>query len=98
MKQRLLTALGIRRRADVFAWWGVPYNPYGTAAAYAHPYPARFFDFTNDVKLGSDFWDFVGGAGSFDQLLQLYRAVGGEYTARLDALRQALADRAVRRA
>lgn len=95
MKQRLLTALGIRRRADVFAWWGVPYNPYGTAAAYAHPYPERFFDFTDDVKLGSEFWDFVGGPGTYEQLLELYRAVGVEYTARLDALRQALAGRPV---
>jgi len=95
MKQRLLTALGIRRRADVFVWWGIPYNPYGTAAAYAHPYPARFFDFTNDVKLGADFWSFVGGAGTLEQLLDLYRAVGTEYTAPLDALRQALAHRPV---
>jgi hypothetical protein len=95
MKQRLLTALGIRRRADVFAWWGVPYNPYGTAAAYGHPYPARFFDFTNDVKLGGDFWDFVGGPGTFDELLDLYRAVGVEYTRRLDGLRQELAGRPV---
>jgi hypothetical protein len=95
MKHRLLTALGIRRRADVFAWWGVPYNPYGTAAAYAHPYPGRFFDFADDVKLGQEFWDFVGGAGTYDQLLQLYRAVGIDYTPNLDALRQALAGRPV---
>lgn len=95
MKQRLLTALGIRRRADVFAWWAVPYNPYGTAAAYAHPYPKRFFDFTNDVKLGGKFWNFAGGPGTFEQLLELYRAVGVEYTLRLDELREALAGRPV---
>jgi hypothetical protein len=44
MKQRLLTALGIRRRASAHVWWGIPYNPYGTAEAYAHPYPLRYFD------------------------------------------------------
>ena len=55
MKLRLLTVLDIRRDEGVFVWWGVPYNPYGTAAAYAHPYPVRFFDFANEVKLGSDF-------------------------------------------
>lgn len=95
MKQRLLTALGIRHRAEVFAWWGVPYNPYGTTAAYGHPYPKPFFDFINDVKLGGVFWDFAGGAGTFEKLLELYRAVGIEYTPRLDALRQALAGRPV---
>jgi hypothetical protein len=96
MKQRLLTALGIRRQATVFAWWGVPYNPYGTAAAYNHPYPARFFDFANEVRLGAEFWDFVGGAaGTYEALLDLYRAVGVDYTARLDALRQGFAGRPV---
>src|SRR5256886_10069899 len=66
MKQRLLTALGIRRNSTVFAWWAVPYNPYGTAEAYDHPYPARFFDFANEVKLGPEFWNFVGDdAGTY---------------------------------
>lgn len=96
MKQRLLTALGIRRSADVFAWWGVPYNPYGTAEAYDHPYPERFFDFENEVKLGAGFWDFVGDSpGTYDELLTLYRAVGSDYTTRLDDLREALAGRPV---
>jgi len=94
MKQRILTALGIRRRPEVFAWWGVPYNPYGTADAYSHPYPARFFDFADEVKLGHEFWDFVGGAaGTYDELLDLYREVGVEYTNRLDELRRAFAGR-----
>jgi hypothetical protein len=95
MKQRLLTAIGIRRDPDVYAWWGVPYNPYGTAGAYAHPFTTRFFDFSDDVKLGGEFWDFVGGAGCFEELLALYRAVGVEFTTRLDALREALAGRPV---
>lgn len=96
MKRRLLTALGIRRQASVFVWWGVPYNPYGAPAAYNHPYPARFFDFANAVKLGDEFWDFVGDApGTYGALLDLYREVGVEYTARLDDLRQAFAGRPV---
>jgi hypothetical protein len=96
MKQRLLTALGIRRSAGVFVWWGVPYNPYGTASAYAHPYPLRYFDFQDDVKLGAEFWNFIGDdVGTFDLLLDLYRQVGHEYTVKLDELRAALAGRSV---
>jgi hypothetical protein len=96
MKQRLLTAFGIRRSSQVFVWWGVPYNPYGSAAAYSHPYPAAFFDFTNEVKLGAEFWNFVGDdVGTFDLLLGLYRQVGLEYMQQLDDLRAALAGRAV---
>ncbi len=96
MKHRLLTVLGIRRDPNVFVSWGVPYNPYGTAEAYVHPYPARFFDFAHEVKLGDAFWNFVGDDdGTFDLLLDLYRSVGEEYTAQLDELREALAGRAV---
>lgn len=96
MKHRLLTALGIRRSSHVFAWWGVPYNPYGIAVAYAHPYPASFFDFGQEVKLGADFWNFVGGdSGTYDHLVNLYRQVGSEYTQKLDDLREALAGRPV---
>lgn len=96
MKQRLLTVLGVRRDPNVFVAWGVPYNPYGTADAYAHPYPARFFDFAQEVKLGDAFWNFLGDdGGTFELLLGLYRSVGEEYTAQLDELREALAGREV---
>jgi hypothetical protein len=75
---------------------GVPYDPYGRVEAYAHPYPLRFFDFANEVKVGADFWNFVGDDnGTYDLLLTLYRQVGGDYTVRLDELRAALAARAL---
>lgn len=93
MKQRQLTALAIRRAPNVFAWWGIPYDPYGRAEAYAHPYPLQFFDFPSEVKMGAEFWDFVGGnEGIYDELLALYRSVGLEYAARLEALRAAVAE------
>jgi hypothetical protein len=96
MKQRQLTALGIRRNARAFAWWGVPYDPYGRLDAYAHPYPLRFFDFANEVKIGPTFWNFVGDdSGTYDLLIALYRVVGGAYTERLEDLRAAIAARAI---
>jgi len=96
MKERLLTAFAMKRDPAVRIWWGVPYNPYGTAAAYAHPYPLRYFDFVDDVKLGADFWNFAGDdPGTYDLLLDLYREVGSEFTDALDELRAALAGRAV---
>ncbi len=96
MKQRLLMVLGIRRSQTVYARWGVPYNPYGSAEAYSHPYPIRFFDFANEVKLGSGFWNFVGDdSNTYEELIELYREVGTDYTTRLDDLREALAGRQV---
>lgn len=46
-----------------------------------------FFDFTNEVMLGAEFWDFVGGDGAHDELLAIYEDVGEEFASEIDALR-----------
>ncbi len=92
MKQRQLTAIGIRRDEKVFAWWGAPYDPYGRIEAYVHPHPLRLFDFAQEVKIGATFWNFVGDdSATYDLLLELYREVGVEYGQTLDELRAAIA-------
>jgi hypothetical protein len=89
MKQRLLTALAIRREEASQTWWGVPYNPYGRGE-YRHAYPLAFFDFEHEVMLGEPFWDFVGGPGTYAELLDVYREVGEEFVDRLRDLRDRL--------
>jgi len=86
MKQRLLTALAIRRQGSTHTWWGVPYNPYGKGE-YRWIYPLAFFDFEDEVMLGLPFWDFVGGTGTYEELLDLYRQVGDEFAERIRVLR-----------
>src|SRR5918996_2161846 len=87
MKQRLLTALAIRRQESTRTWWGVPYNPYGRGE-YRWVYPLAFFDFEDEVMLGLPFWDFVGGIGTYEELLDLYRQVGDEFAERIRELRE----------
>jgi hypothetical protein len=89
MKERLLTALAIRREQSTWTWWGVPYNPYGRGA-YRHTYPLAYFDFEHEVMLGEPFWNFVGGEGTYDELLALYREVGEQFAERLRELRERL--------
>ena len=89
MKQRLLTALAIRRDGSARTWWGVPYNPYGRGE-YRHVYPLAFFDFESEVMLGEPFWNFVGGDGAYDELIDVYREVGEEFAGRLRELRERL--------
>jgi len=89
MKQRLLTAFAIRRGEDAWAWWGLPYNPYGLGS-YRHAFALPFFDFVSDVKLGSAFWDFVGGPGTYGDLLSIYQAAGEHFSDRLRELRDRL--------
>ena len=87
MKERLLTAFAIRRHEDSYWWWGVPYSPYGPAP-YRHNYALPFFDFDNEVKMGTQFWDFLGGDGTYEQLLSAYEQVGGELAPEIEALRE----------
>jgi hypothetical protein len=48
------------------------------------------------LRLGSEFWNFLGDdLQTSDLLLGLYREVGGEYAEPLDNLREALAGRPV---
>lgn len=89
MKQRLLTALAIRRDESTHTWWGVPYNPYGRGE-YRHTYPLAFFDFDGEVMIGEPFWDFVGGTGAYEELLEVYRRVGEDFADRLRELRERL--------
>jgi hypothetical protein len=89
MKERLMTALAIRREGSTWTWWGVPYNPYGHGE-YRHNYPLAYFDFEHEVMLGEPFWNFVGGEGAYDKLLDVYREVGEEFADRLRELRERL--------
>ena len=87
MKERLLTAFAIRRHENSSWWWGVPYSPYGSAP-YRHNYALSFFDFDQEVKMGRQFWDFLGGDGAYEQLLSIFEQVGGEFVAEIEALRE----------
>jgi hypothetical protein len=35
-------------------------------------------DLSNEVLLGSEFWDIVGGEGTYDEILDIYQEVGRE--------------------
>lgn len=91
MKQRLMTALAIRRSESALARWAVPYNPYGRGA-YRHSFAFPFFDFGYEVMLGPEFWNFAGqDENTYDELLAVYREVGDEFGHRIRELRDHLA-------
>ncbi len=87
-KQKLLRWMALRLSTDKNANFSVatvvPYNPY---------HPERY------VRLGSDllfdgnqllvqeaFWDLIGGKGTFQELLKIFREVGKELKPKIDAL------------
>ncbi len=63
---------------DVETYFAMPDNPYLTRKAYAHPYPKTYFDFVNSPALliAKEFWDFIGGEGTYEELIEIYQEVG----------------------
>lgn len=65
-------------RGTTCAYYALPYNPYGSRDLYAWSPPKRWFNMRSDsvVLIGPDFWDKVGGPGTWDDLMRLLGELG----------------------
>lgn len=57
------------------------YNPHGQHREdYKHNFPMKMFDMHKDncVLIGKDYWDFLGGEGTYEELLEIFSEVGEE--------------------
>jgi hypothetical protein len=88
--ERLLRVHAItqEKRPKVNTYFAMAYNPYGeNKKDYKHSFGMQYLDMKNEVLLADEFWDIVGGKGTFRELLDIYREVGREKTkAMMDAL------------
>jgi len=76
--RKLLTVHGVRGEGPptVQTFYSMAYNPYGSRTDYAESVARKYLDFENMVLIGEEFWDFVGGHGTYAEVLELYRDVG----------------------
>ncbi|MBI5805298.1 TdeIII family type II restriction endonuclease [candidate division TA06 bacterium] len=67
------------------AFYALPYNPYGKRSDYSWPFPARWFDMQNDevVLIGDEFWEKIGGVGTYNAFIQAVNEIGAEYKDRI---------------
>ena len=56
---------------------GMYYNPY-FPKEYERWTCLKFFDKGGDFLIGKDFWDYLGGAGTYESLIEIYERVGEE--------------------
>ena len=88
--ERLLRVHAItqEKRPKVNAYFAMAYNPYGTHREdYKHSFSMQYLDMKNEVVIADEFWEIIGGEGTFNELLDIYREVGREKTkAMMDAL------------
>lgn len=76
---RLLQIHAMRRKGPpkVRTYYAMAYNPYGTdKTTYKHSFTKQYMDMNNQVLIGKEFWDLVGGPGTYEEVLEIYREAG----------------------
>lgn len=65
-KEKMFKLLAMIPQQVDFAFYALPYNPYGKKENYAWGFPLRWFNMQNDesVLIGNEFWELIGGEGT----------------------------------
>lgn len=61
----------------------IPYNPY-EPKPYERWTMAGMLDLKDELKVADEFWDFLGGKGSYEMLLKAFEEVGIEMRSEID--------------
>lgn len=78
---RLLQIHAIKNQGPprVKTFFAMAYNPYGSEKGdYNHSFTMNYLDFKNQVLIGKEFWELIGGPRTFEEVLSIYREVGKE--------------------
>lgn len=84
-KEKIFKLMAMDSNVVDSAYYALAYNPYGKKADYSWTFPARWFDMQNDssVLIGNEFWDFVGGKGTYKNFITEINTLGMEYRERI---------------
>ena len=84
-KEKLFKLLAMNPPQVDFAYFALAYNPYGEKENYNWRFPFRWFDMHNDrsVLIGNEFWELVGGEGTYQKFITEVNALGKEYKERI---------------
>lgn len=84
-KEKIMKLLAMNERPVDGAFYALVYNPYGRREDYVWSFPKRWFDMVEDkcVLIGDDFWDFIGGEGTYQRFIKEINALGVEYKERI---------------
>ena len=77
-KRKMLYFLLLMDRMGVTgarAFLGLTYNPFLTRENYRHSFTKQIMDMDNQVLMGQEMWDMIGGPGTFQTLLGIIEDV-----------------------
>jgi len=80
-KQDLLNIVAMRQKVkdkqNLHVFLAMPFNSYFTGR-YRRWTVTKFFKEGEDLLVGKDFWDLIGGKGTYEELLDVFEEVGKE--------------------
>lgn len=84
-KEKILKLYSMEPRQVNDAYYALPYNPFGKRENYSWSFPARWFDMKNDkvVLIGNEFWEKIGGLGTYKAFIDAVNEIGKEYKDRI---------------
>jgi hypothetical protein len=89
-KKKILTFETILQGKNPKGFLAFAYNPFETRANYKHGFTNRIMDMGIEILMAEEFWDFIGGPGTFDTLLAIIENVGNELRSEKSQKKQAL--------
>ena len=84
-KEKIFKLLAMETSRVDTAFYALPYNPYGKKEDYNWSFPMRWFDMRNDesVLIGNEFWELIGGEGTYKNFITEINSLGKEYKERI---------------
>lgn len=74
-KKKMLYFKITKYPAKVEAYLAFPYNPFIKREEYSHNFTLQIMDINEEVLIGEEMWDKIGGKGTFDLLLEILEEV-----------------------
>ena len=84
-KEKMFKLLAMDDSKVTGAFYALPYNPYGKREDYKWGFPMRWFNMHTDksVLIGNEFWDMIGGNGTYENFIKEINLLGKEYRERI---------------
>jgi hypothetical protein len=84
-KEKILKLYCMEPKKVDDAYFALPYNPFGRKENYSWSFPARWFNMKKDrvVLIGDEFWEKIGGLGTYKAFIDAINEIGEEYKNRI---------------
>ena len=84
-KEKMFKLLAMNPPQVNFAFYALAYNPYGRKEDYKWGFPLRWFNMQKDesVLIGDEFWELIGGKGTYNNFITEVNLLGKEYRERI---------------